>query len=345
MRFPDLRAIARRRRLPPSGMGRFLIHRLLWAIFLFFVATLITYVIFYRVPDHPVFIAGGTGAAATPELIAHTRHELHLDLPFYQQYWLFVWNMVRHGSLGYSFRNRQPVRWIIGQDAPVTASLVLGGAVFWLALSVPLGIISALRRRSLVDRMTMILVLMGVSVPAFWVGLILLYVFGFKLGWTPIAGYCNFVPTNQVGVCSGPTQWAYHLLLPWTTFMILFVALYTRMIRAGVLETLREDYVRTAWAKGASGRVVLFRHVLRNSMLQVVTMLGMDIGVALGNAVFTEYTFDLHGLGTELLGAVLTRDLPTVVGIVICTSVVVIAVNFIVDVTYAYLDPRIRLAG
>jgi peptide/nickel transport system permease protein len=324
-------------------MGRFLLHRLAWAVYLFFVATLITYVIFYRVPDHPVFLAGGTGVADTPQFIAHARRVLHLDVPLYQQYWLFVWNMVRHGSLGYSFRDRQPVRWIIGQDAPVTASLVLGGAVFWLVLSIPLGIVSALRRRSLVDRLTMIFVLVGISVPAVWVGLILLYVFGFKLGWTPIADYCNFFPTNQVGVCSGPAEWAYHLLLPWTTFMLAFLALYTRMIRAGVLETLPEDYVRTASAKGASRRVVLVQHVLRNSMLPIVTMLGMDIGVALGNAVFTEYTFNLHGLGTELLGAVLTKDLPTVVGIVICTSVVVIVVNFIVDVVSAYLDPRIRL--
>jgi peptide/nickel transport system permease protein len=328
-----------------SGMGRFVIHRFVWAIFLFFVVTLITYVLFYRVPSDPVFLAGGTGAAATPELVAHTRHLLHLDLPLYQQYWLFVWNMMRHGSLGYSFRNRQPVRWIIGQDAPVTASLVLGGVVFWLAVSVPLGILSALRPRSPFDRMTMIFVLIGVSVPAFLVGLVLLYVFGFKLGWTPIAGYCNFIPTSQVGICSGPVQWAYHLLLPWTTFTLLFVALYTRMIRAGVLETLREDYVRTALAKGASGRAVLFRHVLRNSMLQVVTMLGMDVGLALGNAVFTEYTFDLHGLGTELLGAVLSRDLTTVVGIVVCAAVLVIVFNFIVDVAYAYLDPRIRLTA
>ena len=325
------------------GLVRFVVHRLLWAIFLFFVVTLITYVIFYRVPDHPVFLAGGTGAAATPELLAHTRHELHLDLPLYQQYWLFVWNIIRHGSLGYSFRAHQPVRRIIGQDAPVTASLVLGGAVFWLVLSVPVGILSALRPRSLFDRMTMIFVLIGVSVPAFWVGLILLYVFGFKLGWTPIADYCNFVPSSHVGVCSGPAEWAYHLLLPWTTFMLLFVALYTRMIRTSVLDTLREDYVRTAWAKGASGRAVLFRHVLRNSMLPVVTMLGMDFSLAVGNAVFTEYTFDLHGLGTELLGAVQSKDLPTVVGIVICAAVAVIVFNFIVDVAYAGLDPRIRL--
>ena len=317
----------------------------MWAVFLFFVATLIIYVVFWRVPDHPVFLAGGTGVGDTPRLIAHARHELHLDLPLYQQYWLFVWNMIRHGSLGYSFRAHQPVRWIIGRDAPVTASIVLGGAVFWLALSIPLGILAGLRPRSLFDRATTILVLFGVSVPSFWVGLILLYVFGFRLGWTPIADYCNFAPSHRVGVCSGPVEWAYHLLLPWTTFMLLFLALYTRMIRASVLETLREDYVRTAWAKGASARRVLLRHVLRNSLLPVVTMVGMDVGLALGTVVFTEYTFNLPGLGTELLGSVQAKDLPTVVGLVVSAAVVVIVVNFVVDVAYAYLDPRIRLTA
>jgi peptide/nickel transport system permease protein len=319
----------------------FLIRRIFWAIWLFFVATLITYIIFFVIPTDPAQLAAGK--ASSPAVINHIRHVLHLDLPIYQQYWLFLWNIVKHQSLGYSFKNGASVRWIIGQDAPVTASLVFGGAVFWLSLSIPIGILSALRPRSILDRSAMVFVLIGISAPAVWIGLILAYVFGFKLGWTPIADYCNFIPSHTVGVCSGPVHWAYHLILPWMTFMFLFAALYVRLIRANVMETMTEDYVRTARAKGAPPARVLFHHVLRNSMLPVVTILGMDIGLALGGAVFTETVFNLHGLGQDLIGSANNDDLPVVVGIVVFATLAVIIFNFIVDVAYAYLDPRIRL--
>jgi peptide/nickel transport system permease protein len=251
--------------------------------------------------------------------------------------------MIYHQSLGYSFANGASVRWIIAQDAPVTASLVFGGAIFWLSLSIPIGILSALRPRSILDRFAMIFVLIGISAPAVWIGLILAYLVGFKLGWTPIAGYCNLLPGSGVGTCSGPAQWAYHLILPWLTFMFLFAALYVRLIRANVMETMSEDYVRTARAKGASSSRTLFQHVLRNSMLPVVTILGMDIGLALGGAVFTETVFNLRGLGQELISAANRDDLPVVVGVVVFATLAVIIFNFIVDVAYAWLDPRIRL--
>jgi peptide/nickel transport system permease protein len=324
-------------------VARFLVRRLLWAVFLFVVSTLVAYLIFFVVPGDPSLIAAGSGATATPEFLAHVRHELHLDLPVYQQYWLFVWNLVRHGSLGYSFRDGASVRSVVGQDAPVTASVVFGGAVLWLGLSIPVGILSALRPRSLVDRFAMVFVLIGVSAPSVWIGLMLAYVFGFKLGWTPIADYCNFFPSHQVGVCSGPGQWAYHLVLPWLTFMLLFAALYVRLVRANVMEVMAEDYVRTARAKGAPAARVLVQHVLRNSMLPVVTILGMDLGLALGGAVFIESVFNLHGLGSELVTSALNNDLPLVVGIVVFTTTAVIVFNFVVDVAYAWLDPRIRL--
>jgi peptide/nickel transport system permease protein len=320
----------------------FLIRRFLWAIFLFFCATVITYIIFFVIPSDPASIACGTHC--TQQQIVHIRHSLHLDLPIYQQYWLFMWNLLRHGSLGFSYVNGVSVRWIIGQDAPVTASLVFGGAIFWLAISIPIGILSALRPRSVMDRFGMIFVLIGISAPAVWIGLILAYIVGFKLGWTPIAGYCNLIPgSGTIGSCSGPAQWAYHLILPWLTFMFLFAALYVRLIRATVMETMSEDYVRTARAKGAPGSRVLFQHVLRNSMLPVVTILGMDIGLALGGAVFTETVFQLRGLGSELIQSANKDDLPVVVGVVVFACIAVIVFNFIVDVAYAWLDPRIRL--
>jgi peptide/nickel transport system permease protein len=320
----------------------FLIRRFFWAIFLFFCATITAYIIFFVIPSDPAQIACGTHC--TPQIIEHVRESLHLNLPIYQQYWLFLWNMIRHGSLGYSYADGQSVNSIIKQDVPVTASLVFGGAVFWLSLSIPIGILSALRPRSVGDRSAMVFVLIGISAPPVWIGLILIYVFGFKLGWTPIAGYCNFIPSGATGICSGPRQWAYHLILPWLTFMFLFAALYVRLIRANVMETMTEDYVRTARAKGASSQRVLVQHVLRNSMLPVVTILGMDIGLALGGAVFTEFVFNLRGLGSQLIQSAGRQDLPVVVGIVVFACLAVIVFNFIVDIAYAWLDPRIRLS-
>jgi peptide/nickel transport system permease protein len=318
----------------------FLIRRFFWAIFLFLCSTIIAYIIFFVIPSDPASIACGTHC--TPQIIAHVRKSLHLDLPIYQQYWLFLWNMIRHGSLGYSYADGQSVNSVIKQDVPVTASLVFGGAVFWLAISIPIGILSALRPRSILDRFAMVFVLIGISAPAVWIGLILAYLVGFKLGWTPIATYCNLLPSGSAGTCSGPAQWAYHLILPWMTFMFLFAALYVRLIRANVMETMSEDYVRTARAKGASGSRVLFQHVLRNSMLPVVTILGMDIGLALGGAVFTEQVFQLRGLGSQLIQSGLRDDLPVVVGIVVFSTVCVIVFNLIVDIAYGFLDPRIR---
>ena len=312
-----------------------------WAIWLFFVATLITYVIFFLVPSDPARITG-VGLGASPSLLASIRSALHLDVPFYQQYWIFVWNIIRHQSLGYSFQNGTSVRWIIGQDARVTASLVFGGVFFWLLISIPVGILSALRPRSLFDRFAMLFVLVGISMPPFFLGLILAYVFGFKLGWTPISDYCNFFP-HSGGECSGPTRWAYHLILPWVSFMFLFAALYARLIRAGILEVAGEDYVRTARAKGASGRRVVVHHILRNSMLPVVTILGMDIALALGGALFIERVFNLHGLGGELIISADRGDVPVVVGVIVVITLAVIVCNFIVDVLYAFLDPRVRL--
>lgn len=324
-------------------MTQFLIRRIFWAFFLFVVATMITYLIFFVIPADPAMLAAGR--ASKPAIVDHIRHMMHLDLPIYQQYWLFVWNLVRHGSFGYSFVNGLPVRSVMAQEIPVTASIVVGGVILWLAISIPTGIVSALRPRSALDRVGMVFVLIGISAPSVWIGLILMYLVGFKLGWTPIGDYCNLIPTHQIGVCSGPGEWAYHLILPWITFAAGGAALYTRLIRANVMETMSEDYVRTARAKGGSPARVLVQHVLRNSMLQVVTILGMDLGLAFGGVVFVEIVFGMPGLGQQLVTAASRVDLPVIVGIVMFACLSVIVFNFLVDVLYAWLDPRIRLTG
>jgi peptide/nickel transport system permease protein len=323
-------------------MGAFLVRRLFWAVFLLLAATIITYVIFFLVPGDPAQLA--CGRACTPQDVARVRHLLHLDEPVWQQYLRFLWNLIGHQDLGRSYANRVSVNYYIKQDAPVTASLVFGAAIFWLAISIPIGVLSALRPRSLLDRASMVFVLVGISAHPVWIGLILSFVFGYKLGVTPISGYCNFFGASAGSDCGGPVEWAYHLVLPWTTFMLLFAALYVRLIRANVMETMNEDYVRTARAKGAPERRVLIHHTLRNSMLPVVTILGMDIGLALGGAIFTESIFNLHGLGQQILTSYNQLDLPVIMGIVIFSTIAVIVFNLIVDIAYAFLDPRIRLS-
>ena len=320
-------------------MFQYLIRRLLWAIVLFIAVTLVTYVIFFITPSDPARLAAGQGA--TPADVQKVAERLHLDEPVYEQYGRFLWQLVGHQSLGTSFVNRQDVNDIVIRSAPVTASLVFGGAILWLLISLPIGIISALKPRSLIDRAGMVFVLVGISAHPVWIGLILAYFIGFKLGWTPITGYSDFFnPTQEQG---GPVQWAYHMILPWITFAILFAALYVRLIRANVMETMNEDYVRTARAKGAPERQVIRSHVLRNSLLPVVTILGMDIGLALGGAIFTESIYSLPGLGRQVLVSYENFDLPVIQGIVVFSTLCIIVFNLIVDLLYAWIDPRIRL--
>jgi peptide/nickel transport system permease protein len=321
-------------------LTKFVLRRLMWAVFLFFTATVITYLIFWVIPADPAALAAGK--SATPEQIARVRHLLHLDQPIWRQYLRFVWNIIGHGSLGESFVNRQSVDSIIGKDAPVTASLVFGAAIVWLTLSIPTGVLSALRPRSLMDRVSMTFVLIGISAHPVWIGLILSYLVGYKLHLTPIAGYCNFFTGSPGAQCDGPMNWAYHLILPWVTFMVLYAALYVRLVRASVMETMNEDYVRTARAKGASSARVMTHHVLRNSLLPVVTILGMDIGLALGGAVFTESIFNLPGLGREVITAYTNADLPVITGVVTFATICVIVFNVAIDLAYGFLDPRIR---
>jgi peptide/nickel transport system permease protein len=323
-------------------MLRFIIRRLLWAVFLFVAVTFVTYLIFFVTPADPARLVAGQGAS--PQEVQKVAERLHLNDPLWKQYGYFLKQLVFEQSLGESFKTREDVNDIVLRAAPVTASLVFGGAIFWLTLSIPIGILSALRPRSLLDRTAMGFVLVGIAAHPVWIGLIFAYIFGYKLGLTPITGYCDFINPSFGAECGGPVQWAYHLILPWTTFMILFAALYTRLVRANVMETMNEDYVRTARAKGAPEGRVMRQHILRNSLLPVITILGMDIGLALGGAIFTESIYSLPGLGRQVLVSINDFDLPVIVGIVVFSTICIIVFNLIVDILYAWVDPRIRLA-
>jgi len=319
---------------------RYIARRLMWAVVLFIAVTLVAYVLFFLIPNDPAKLVAGK--AATDADVKRAAHFLGTDRPFYVQYGKFLDRLIIHQNLGYSFTNRQSVNSLVGNAAPVTASLVFGGAIFWMLLALPIGILSALRPRSLLDRASMTFVLIGISAHPIWIGLIFSYFFGFRLHWTPITGYCDFI--NPSTECGGPVQWAYHMVLPWATFAILFAALYVRMIRANVLDTMNDDYVRTARAKGAPEHLVLRSHILRNAMLPVVTMLGMDISLALGGAVFTETVYSLPGLGKTAIAGLNGNDIPTVEGVIVFATLAIIVFNLVVDLLYALIDPRIRLA-
>jgi len=321
---------------------RYIIRRLLWAIVLFLAVTIVTYVIFYLIPVDPARLAAGRNP--TPQEVKNVAHYLGTDHPIWYQYGLFLKRLVIDHSLGYSFANRQSVNSTILAAAPVTISLVLGGALLWMTIALPVGVYSALHPRSRTDRFAMASVLVGISAHPVWIGLMLSYIFGFRLELFPIQGYCNLKGSIAGQSCGGPADWFYHMILPWIAFAVLYAAFYVRMIRANVMETLNEDYVRTARAKGAPEWQVMRSHVLRNALLPVVTMLGMDISLALGGAVFTESVYGLPGLGRTLLQSLDAFDLPTTLGIVVFATLSIIVINLIVDLLYAVIDPRIRLA-
>ena len=305
-------------------------------VVMFLSVTVVTFIIFFVIPSEDDQASLGRGGSDVD-----VRTTVQIDGPLYEEYAQFLRKIFTQGSLGDSWVQRgQEVNDILVRAAPVTLSLVIGGAVLWLLIAIPTGLLAALRPRSPLSRLTTVLVLVGISAHPLWIGLMLSYVMGARLGIMPTGGYCEvFSPASN---CGGPAQWAYHLLLPWFTFALMYAALYTRMVRASTLETLEEDYVRTARAKGAPEWLVIRSHVLRNAMLPVVTMLGMDIALSLSATLFVETAYGLPGLGRLFATSLARRDFPVLLGITIYTTLVVVVVNFVIDVVYGFIDPRAR---
>ena len=318
----------------------YIVRRLAWALMLFSVITLITFVMFFLLPaDSRNAQRNEQGFATGLQTNYNTRGS------FVHQYFGFLSHIVR-ADLGHSARTSKPVATELRDALPVTLSLVIGGIVLCLLIAFPIGLLSALRPRSLIDRGMMLFVLIAVSCQPFWLGLMLSYLVGVKAKLLPVSGYCQITHHDQSSFfCSGPRYWASHLVLPWLTFVALFAAYYARMIRASLLEQLNEDYVRTARAKGASQRRILRVHVFRNALLPVITMLGMDFGVAFAGALFIETAFALPGMGQLLVHSLANGDVPVILGIVLAVSVVVVIANLVVDILYSVLDPRIHLGG
>ena len=319
-------------------MLSYLVRRIVWAIVLLFVLSVCTFIIFYVLPG-PGTRVGQRGSA--DEQIGFAQ-AVNLHGSLVVQYGQYVGQLL-HGSLGYSYVNEEPVSHVILRGAPVTLSVIGGGMLFAFLIAIPIGVLSGVRSRTAFDKVAVAFVLIGVSAHPVWLSLVSLYTLSYKANIFPIAaGYCDVI--NPTGACGGPVQWAYHLILPWLVFGLVFAALYTRMVRAAVIETLDEDYVRTAWAKGGSGWRVLRTHVLRNAMLPVVTMVGMDVGLALAGSIYIESAFGLPGLGKIVLQSIPRRDLPVIMGIAIYASFAIILVNLLIDALYAWIDPRIGLS-
>src|ERR687898_1304061 len=321
-------------------MGRYLIRRLLWVVLVLFLVTLFTFVIFFVMPptDPSILFAG---RAPTPRLIAQVKESLGLDEPAYIQYLLFVQRVFlgdEYGwpGFGFSFLTRSPIRPVLFERALVTFQLAAGAAVLWLIVGVVIGIVSALNRGKVADRLAMGFVLLGVSAPVFWLGLMALWVFWQQLKILPGTG---FAPITE-----DPSQWFLHMILPWSVLALLFAAFYARMVRSNLLETLSEDYIRTARAKGLSERKVVFKHALRSSLTPVVSLFGVDFGQLVGGAIITETVFNLPGLGTYVVRSVFQGDLPATMGVVVLGAFAVSLMSLIVDVLYAFLDPRIKYA-
>jgi peptide/nickel transport system permease protein len=327
-------------------MGRYVIRRLIWTVFVVLVVTLVTFVIFYVAPpgDPATRFAG---KQPTPELIAEVNAQLGLDKPLFlawppweSQYGRFLGNLVtgdQYGwpGLGFSYDARTPILEEMKTRLPRTLSLAIGAAVIWLLMGVTIGIVSALKRRSLADRLAMGFALFGISAPVFWLGLMALYIFWERIGIDAVgSGYVEFRDS--------PSGWFSHLIMPWLVLALLYAAFYARMTRGNLIDTMGEDYIRTARAKGLPERTVVMKHGLRASLAPVVTLFGIDIALLIGGAVITETVFNLQGLGNWAVQAVFSADLPAVLGVTLILSFAVAFMNLVVDLLYAYLDPRVR---
>ena len=334
-------------------MITFIIRRLIGTVFLLIVVSMVVFAIFFLIPR----LAGQTtyqlaaqyvGRNPTRQAILQVEQQLGLADPLYLQYGRFLRAIVlgahyRSGPtvsycpppcFGYSFRNQEPVWPQMVSDIPVTLSLAIGAAVIWLVTGVSIGVISALKRGTLFDRFSMAIALAGVSLPIFFTGLISLALFSYK--W-PIFPNVTFVPFT-----TNPLLWARNLVLPWLCLAFLYAALYARLTRAGMLETMGEDYIRTARAKGLPEHTVIFKHGLRSALTPIVTIFGMDLGLLLGGAIITEVTFSLHGLGLFTFEAVQNQDLPEILGVTMLAAFFIVLANLVVDILYAVLDPRVR---
>jgi peptide/nickel transport system permease protein len=318
-------------------MVRYIIRRLLWAVLTLIIVSFVTFFIFYVLPpgDPAVLRAGHF---PNPQLLVDIRHAYGFDKPFWVQYWVYMRAILLHFNFGYSYQVSQPVKTLIFDRLPATISLTVGAVVIWLSIGMTVGAISAVRQRSLLDRFTIVGSLLAISVPTFWLGLMTLFLFSNDIGEIHIFDGAG----TYVGLTANPGRWFGSLLLPWLVLSASLAAFYARLLRSQLIETMSQDYIRTARAKGLSERQVVWRHGVRAAITPIVTALGIDIGFLLGGAVIVETVFNVPGVGYLAYQGIHSADLPIIQGTVQFGAFFIVIANLIVDVAYAFLDPRVR---
>jgi len=316
-------------------MGRFAVRRLLAMLLVLFAISIIVFLIFNVIPssDPAQRLAGKN---ATPQLVASISEEWGFEEPLPVQYWRMMKKVFTADLISYN--SRQNVDEQIAEGIPATFSLCIGAALIWMSFGILFGYLSAVKAGRATDRVLTVLALVGISMPVFWLAAILLYYLTFEVELFPSGSY---VPLSE-----DPLGWAYHLVLPWLTLAIIFIGFYSRVLRSNMLDAMDEDYVRTARAKGLSERRVRIRHVLRNSLIPIVTLFGLDFGAVLGGgAILTEAVFNLHGVGQYAAESIENLDLPPIMAVTLFGAFFIVLLNALVDIAYAWLDPRIRLEG
>jgi peptide/nickel transport system permease protein len=316
-------------------MGRFIIRRLVGMVVVMFAVSVLTFLIFNVIPNGaPEDRMAGKNS--TPVQIAAIREEWGFDKPLYTQY-VTTMKKVFNGDL-ISYANQTNVVDEIKRGIPRTFALAIGAALLWFALGLALGLYTAMRAGRWTDTLVTVLALVGVSMPVFWIGALASYYLGFKAGIFPNGGY------SEIGE-AGLWEWVKHMILPWCVLATLFVGVYSRVLRSNILDTINDDYVRTARAKGLTERRVMIHHVLRNSLIPIVTLWGLDFGAVLGGgAILTESVFDLQGVGQYFADSISQLDVPPVLAVTLFGAFFIVLLNTIVDIVYAALDPRIRLS-
>jgi peptide/nickel transport system permease protein len=316
---------------------RFIIRRVLWGVVLLVVVSALLFLMFRYLPTaDPAKLRAGR--LQSPKIIAAIRRDLGLDKSTLAQFWLYMKNVFLHFNLGYSYYSEAPVKELIFDRLPATISLVFGGAVVWLVSGVGVGIISARKAGSRLDRASMGTALVLVSAPEYWLGLIVLYLFASDIGVLHILPGAG----SYVGLTSDPVKWFESLIMPWLVVAAGTAAIYARLVRGSMIETMSEDYIRTARAKGLTEQRVVLRHGLRPAINPVVTIFGLEIGVLLGSSVLIETVFNIPGIGRLNYIAITHADFPIVQGTVLLAALFIIVANILVDIGYAFLDPRVR---
>ena len=320
-------------------MGRYLIRRIGFTVLVLFVVSLLTFLIFVKLPSgDPARRA--TGKSSTPEQIENAREAFGLDQPLWVQYGRFAKGLIPLPGLFlsedvyYSYGNFIPVREEIARRLPVTVALAVGGAALWLLIGIPVGIAAGVRRKSSLSRASMLLAIAGVSIPVFWLGQLLLYVFWFRLGWAPPSGM-------DIGVGVWGSVLGGRFLLPWITVAVGYAAFYARMVRSNVIETMHEDYIRTARAKGLSEYRISYKHVFRNAFVLILTTGGLLFGSLIGQTVVVERVFSWPGIGSLLVESIFQRDIPIAQGCLLVIVMVFLIVNLLVDILYNVINSQI----